>query len=190
MNILKMMFKHFKTICKHKAIVCLECIKCGFIWRGLMHDNSKFSLTEFLPSAKYFQGNIEAEKEQNGYSLAWMHHMGHNPHHWEYWVDFDDNGRIIANKIPYQYVVEMVCDWVGAGMVYSKDKWTQDAPLNFYNKVRHGRYFHPETEALILQFLECIRDKGLKEFHKMARTAKEEYCKNYLRAYLYRKDNV
>ena len=178
MNILKMMYRHFKTICRHKAIVCLECIKCGFIWRGLMHDNSKFSLTEFLPSAKYFQGNIEAEKEQNGYSLAWMHHMGHNPHHWEYWVDFDDNGRIIANKIPYQYVVEMVCDWVGAGMVYSKGRWTQDAPLNFYNKVRHGRYFHPETEALILQFLECIRDKGLKEFHKMARTAKEEYCKN------------
>lgn len=40
---LKMMYEHFKTICKHKWIVCLECIKCGFIWRGLMHDNSKFS---------------------------------------------------------------------------------------------------------------------------------------------------
>ena len=78
---LKMIFKHLKTICKHKAIVCLECIKCGFIWRGLMHDNSKFGLTEFLPSAKYIQGNKNAEKEQNEYSLAWLHHRGHNPHH-------------------------------------------------------------------------------------------------------------
>ena len=178
MTTLNMMYKHFKTICKHKAIVCLECIKCGFIWRGLMHDNSKFGLTEFLPSARYFQGNkspIEAEKEQNGYSLTWLHHMGHNPHHWEYWIDFDHNGRIIANKIPYQYVVEMICDWIGAGMVYSKGKWTQDYPLIFFNKVRHARYFHPETEALILQFLKCIRDNGLKEFHKMARTAKKDY---------------
>ena len=68
---IRMIYEHLKTICKHKAIVCLECIKCGFIWRGLMHDNSKFCLTEFLPSAKYFQGSIDAEKEQCGYSLAW-----------------------------------------------------------------------------------------------------------------------
>lgn len=178
MRLLKMMYEHFKTICKHKAIVCLECIKCGYIWRGLMHDNSKFGFTEFLPSARYYQSNrnpIDAEEEQNGYSLAWMHHMGHNPHHWEYWIDFGHRGRIIANKIPYQYVVEMVCDWIGAGMVYSKDKWTQDAPLRYYNKVRDSRYFHPETEALILHFLVCIRDKGLKEFHKIARTARKEY---------------
>ncbi len=75
---ISMIFKHLKTICKHKAIVCLECIKCGLIWRGLMHDNSKFGLTEFLPSAKYFQGSrspIDAEKEQCGYSLAWLHHQ-------------------------------------------------------------------------------------------------------------------
>ena len=54
---LRMIFQHLKTVCKHKAIVCLECIKCGFIWRGLMHDNSKFGLTEFFASAKHFQGN-------------------------------------------------------------------------------------------------------------------------------------
>jgi len=178
---IRMIYDHLKTICKHKAIVCLECVKCGFIWRGLMHDNSKFGLTEFLPSAKHFQGSrsqIDAEKEQNGYSLAWLHHMGHNPHHWEYWVDFDADGKIIANKIPYQYVVEMVCDWISAGMTYSKDKWTQEEPLRYYEMVRRGRHFHPETEALIIKFLECIRDKGLKEFHRMARTAHKEYIQN------------
>lgn len=175
---MSLIFEHLKTICKHKDIVCLECIKCGFTWRGLMHDNSKFSPTEFLASAKYFQGNrspIDAEKEQNGYSLAWLHHMGHNPHHWEYWIDFDREGNIIANKIPYHYVVEIVCDWIGAGMTYSKGKWTQAEPLRYYTMVRCGRHFHPETEALIIKFLECIRDKGLKEFHKMAHSAQKEY---------------
>lgn len=165
--------KHFKTIVRHKVIVCLECIKCGQVWRGIMHDNSKFSFTEFLPSARYFQGDrspIEAEKAAIEYSIAWQHHMGHNPHHWEYWIDFNSDGQVIANKIPYPYVVEMVCDWIGASMVYNNGKWNQSEPLKYYNKVRSGRHFHPDTERILVKFLKCINDKGLKEFHRMARS--------------------
>lgn len=164
--------KHFITVCRHKAVVLKECRACGITWQGIVHDLSKFSLTEFVPSAKYFQGDkspIEAEKDSCGYSEAWQHHMGHNPHHWEYWIDYGKDGEIIANKIPYKYVVEMVCDYVGAGMVYSGEKWTQEEPLKYYNKVRKGRHFHPDTEELILKFLRCISEKGLDEFHKMAR---------------------
>ena len=96
-------------------------------------------------------------------------HKGHNKHHWEWWTDFDEDGTIIANKIPSEYVIEMLCDWIGAGQVYSKEKWTQAEPLNYYNKVRAGRYFHPETEKLIVTLLEIIRDKGLDEFHRVCR---------------------
>ena len=77
--------------------------------------------------------------------------------------------QIVANKIPSKYVIEMICDWIGAGKVYSKEKWTQAEPLNYYNKVRKGRYFHEETEKLIVYFLEVIRDKGLDEFHRLCR---------------------
>lgn len=167
-------WKHFKTVCKHKAIVYKECKACGITWQGIIHDLSKFSPIEFSASAKHFQGNrspIEAEKEDCGYSMAWLHHKGVNKHHWEWWTDFDDNGQIIANKIPSQYVVEMICDWIGAGMVYNKEKWTQAEPLNYYNKVRKGRYFHPETEKLIIYLLELIRDKGLDEFHRVCSQA-------------------
>lgn len=163
-------WKHFKTICKHKMVVYQECKSCGILWQGITHDLSKFSAIEFFASAKHFQGNrspIEAEKENCGYSMAWLHHKGVNKHHWEWWTDFDDNGNIIANKMPSKYVIEMVCDWIGAGKVYNNAKWTQDEPLNYFNKVRKGRYFHPETEKLILYFLEIIRDKGLDEFHKV-----------------------
>ena len=95
--------------------------------------------------------------------------MGHNPHHWEYWIDYGSNGEIIANRIPKKYVVEMLCDWIGAGKVYAKGKWSQNDPLDYYNKVRAGRYFHPETEQVIVRMLELIRDYGLDEFHKIAR---------------------
>ena len=165
-------WKHFKTVCKHKQVVFRECWACGIGWQGIVHDLSKFTRTEFSPSAKYFQGNrspIEAEKDDCGYSFAWLHHKGCNPHHWEYWIDFGNHGQIIADRIPKKYVVEMLCDWIGAGKVYAKGKWTQSDPLDYYNKVRAGRYFHPETEQVIVRFLELIRDEGLDEFHKIAR---------------------
>ena len=165
-------WKHFKTVCKHKWIVFRECAACGIAWQGLTHDLSRFSTTEFISSAKYFQGNrspIEAEKDAVGYSASWLHHKGHNPHHWEYWTDFRNNGEVIANRIPKKYVVEMVCDWIGAGKAYYSATWTQRSPIEYYNKVRAGRYFHKDTEDLILDFLECIANDGLDAFHKMAK---------------------
>ena len=166
---------HFKMICRHKAVVYQECRACGITWQGIIHDLSKFSMVEFLSSAKYFQGDkspIEAEKAKIGYSVAWLHHKGCNKHHWEWWTDFDDKGNVIANKIPSEYVIEMICDWIGAGKVYGQGKWTQEEPLNYYNKVREGRHFHPETEKLIVTLLEIIRDKGLERFHELC---KERY---------------
>lgn len=165
-------WEHFKTICRHKAIVYRECKACGIMWKGIMHDLSKFSPSEFVPSARHFQGNrspIEKEKEETGYSKAWLHHKGHNPHHWEYWIDFGSNGEIIANKIPSDYVIEMVCDWIGAGKVYSNDAWEQDEPLNYFKRVRTGRHFHQETEKLLVRLLEIIKDNGLETFHRICR---------------------
>lgn len=165
-------WKHFQTVRKHRKVVRQECRACGIWWQGIVHDLSKYSPIEFSPSAKYFQGNrspIEAEKEDCGYSFAWLHHKGCNPHHWEYWIDFGSKGEIIADRIPKKYVIEMLCDWIGAGKVYAKGEWSQNDPLDYYNKVRAGRYFHPETEQVIVKFLELIRDYGLDQFHKIAR---------------------
>lgn len=161
-------WKHFKTVCKHKAVVYHECKACGIWWQGVIHDLSKFSVTEFVPSARFFQGDkspIEAEKAEIGYSVAWLHHKGRNKHHWEWWTDFDQNGSIIANKIPVKYVIEMVCDWIGAGKVYSGEKWSEEEPLKHFNKARPGRHFHPQTEKLLIAMLEAIKNNGLEYFH-------------------------
>lgn len=166
------MWRHFKTITKHRHIVMRECWACGLYKRGLLHDLSKYSLSEFVSSAQYFQGDrspIDAEKECCGYSLAWLHHKGRNPHHWEYWIDFDIYGYTIANKIPWEYVIEMICDWIGAGKVYSAEAWTQSEPLSYFRKVQSGRHFHPDTEKLIVTLLELISEKGLPAFHDKVR---------------------
>ena len=171
---IKAELKHLRTVAKHRWVVLQQRARCGYFWQGLTHDLSKLSRAEFVSSARYFQGDrspIEAEKAAQGYSAAWLHHKGRNPHHWEYWTDFDEgDGHVIANKIPYRYVVEMVCDWIGAGMVYSQDKWTQSEPLAYYDKVRKGRHFHEETELLLRFFLEVIKDYGLDKFYEVARS--------------------
>jgi len=177
---MKKYFKYFITIRKHKWFVFKECFACGIVWQGIIHDMSKFGKTEFFSSAKYFCDDKSphyGDAAENGYSLAWLHHKGHNKHHWEFWTDFnEEDGSIIANKIPYKYVVEMVCDWVGAGKVYSKDKWTNSSPVEYYYKVRKGRHFNKKTETLIVHFLRVIENKGLEEFHKQA---KSELLKTY-----------
>lgn len=164
--------KHFVTVTKHKWVVFKECAACGIVWQGIVHDLSKYSPTEFVPSARYFQGDkspIEKEKAERGYSAAWLHHKGHNKHHWEYWTDFDKQGNIVANPIPRKYIVEMVCDWIGAGKVYSGDKWTQSSPWEYYNKVRAGRHFAPEVEQELVGLLAVIASNGLDRFHTVAK---------------------
>ena len=69
-------WKHFKTITKHRWLVQKHCFHVGLYWRGLTHDLSKYSWTEFWAGAKYYQGtrspNTE-EREEICYSLAWIH---------------------------------------------------------------------------------------------------------------------
>lgn len=178
---------HFKTIFNHKMVVMKLCFKCGQYKRGLMHDNSKFGRVEFISSAKYFQGNrspIGAEKEACGYSFAWQHHKGHNPHHWEYWIDNVGTKQNNPIKMPYEYVVEMICDWLGAGIIYSKQNPDYNKPykepLDYYKKWLPERIFHPETQKLAEYFLYEVAIHGINSFCKKAKMkyVKEDYINN------------
>ena len=49
-------FGHLHTVNKHRFKVFILCCKCGFIWRGLTHDLSKYSPVEFFEGVKYYAG--------------------------------------------------------------------------------------------------------------------------------------
>ena len=87
---IKNVVEHFCTITKHRWVVFKLCTKVGEPWRGLVHDLSKYSPTEFWEGVKYFNGHhspITDCKKDKGYSEAWLHHKGRNKHHADYWVD-------------------------------------------------------------------------------------------------------
>jgi len=137
MKYYKKLLKHFAIINRHKYYVFLASVEAGIPFRGFMHDWSKFSFSEFFNSAKYYTGDrspIDNEKDEKGYSYAWLHHRGRNPHHWEYWIDNLSSGGE-ALKMPIKYVKEMICDWIGAGKAYNKDNWTCDIPFKTFNRL-------------------------------------------------------
>ena len=128
--------RHFKTIMTHKKWVLYYCHLCGITWRGIKHDLSKFSPTEFLESVRYYTGYrspIEVCKEQNGVSLAWLHHKGRNDHHYEYWQDESDQG-MVALDMPFECALEMLCDYLGAGRAYMGNSFTYKAEFEWFKK--------------------------------------------------------
>ena len=138
MSFILNIFKHFKKICVHKYWVARYCFKCGLYWQGIVHDLSKFSWTEFWESVKYYQGDsspINAAKTDKGYSLAWQHHKGRNPHHYEYWTDNYDMGTTCI-RMPYKYAIELICDWIGAGRAYQGKDFTYAKEYDYvHNKL-------------------------------------------------------
>lgn len=162
-------WKHFKLITHHKFRVGVNCFRVGLYWQGLVHDLSKYSPTEFINSVKYYNGHrspIEVEREQNGYSLAWLHHKGRNKHHHEYWIDHVDQGGIPI-KIPFKYALEMVCDSVAAGQVYTGKGWEKTQPYNYWQDKRKFARMHKETLAFFDYAYWLIAQKGLDAFDEL-----------------------
>lgn len=145
---IKNTFRHLGKILKHKYWVFYYCCKAGIPWRGIKHDMSKFSPTEFWESVRYYQGTrspIDACKEDKGVSKAWMHHKGRNTHHYEYWQDnFDKGGQPV--QMPYKDAVEMLCDYLGAGRAYMGKDFTYQKEYEWWgNKISKPIAMHPNT---------------------------------------------
>lgn len=154
---------HFITICTHKFYVAKYCFKAGLYWQGIVHDLSKFSPVEFWESVKYYQGTrspIDACKEENGYSDAWLHHKGRNKHHYEYWQDYFDMGTKHLT-MPFKYAHEMICDYLGAGNAYLKDKFTLTGELSWWEG--KNKYGKPAMSEAIWHFVDIMMRTIAKE---------------------------
>lgn len=164
------MIGHFKTVAKHKMQVTKACFACGLYWQGIMHDMSKFSPAEFFTSARYYQGGksspVFEERKDKLYSTIELHHHGHNPHHWEYWINTNFKGTPI--KMPVEYVREMVCDHIGAGKIYKKDEWTPSMPYEHTKSAldRNVWLLHPATAELLLTLEKDFMSLGYEAIKK------------------------
>ena len=142
-----------------------HCFKVGLYKQGILHDLSKYSWSEFSMGAKYYQGNRspnDAEREDKGYTTAWLHHKGRNKHHLEYWIDYsvDKSKGLVGMPMPKEYIIEMFCDRIAACKNYNKDNYTQSQPLEYYLRGRAKTLLHPESAKTLEFYLNMLANKG------------------------------
>ena len=77
--------------------------------------------------------------------------------------------------MPLRYITEMFCDRVAASKIYMKDKYTDTAPLEYFEKGKKTRRMHPETSDMIEHFLTVLAQRGEREAFS--------YIKNFLRTH-------
>lgn len=142
------------------------CFKVGLYYQGIMHDLSKYSPTEFLVGAKYYQGNRSpnnAERESIGYSSSWLHHKGRNKHHYEYWIDYSTKnipGGMLPAPMPDRYIVEMLMDRIAASKVYNKEAYNDRCPLEYYLAGKEPAPMHEKTKRLLEKLLYMLAEQG------------------------------
>lgn len=172
--------KHFSLVNRHKWRVFINCSKCGLVFRGLVHDLSKFTPTEFFESVKYYQGNrspIGVCRRETGVSLAWLHHKGRNKHHIEYWLDAECDVQPI---MPYPYAVECVCDKLAATRVYAGKNYDKSLPLAHWKKYGNKVPGNPKTMRFVEEVFIDVNQHGEKYVlsKKYMKEKYREVCKN------------
>ena len=159
-------WNHFKTITYHKYLVAKGCFRIGLYKQGILHDLSKYSPSEFRVGMKYYQGTRSpnnAEREDLGYSGAWLHHKGRNKHHYEYWIDYSmpaAPGSMIPVPMPDQYIAEMIMDRIAASKVYKGGDYTDASPLEYYLQGKDKIPIHPKTAAVLERILRMLAKEG------------------------------
>jgi len=148
---LKSHLQYLSYVIRHKWFVMCECFHYGLIWRGVTHDLGKFLPCEWFPYVNQFYGPdkkaqaiaraktgyFHVPKEKDPFNYAWLHHLHGNSHHWQHWL--------LVQDMPFCDVIEMVCDWRGAGRAQGHG----DDLVPWYTKNKDKMQLHPETRDLV-----------------------------------------
>jgi hypothetical protein len=119
-----------------------------------VHDESKYSEEEFDAYAEYFYGEKNAEVKE-AFDLAWLHHQHHNPHHWQHWLLQEDEGKMKALEMPYEYCIEMIADW----WAFSWKSSDLYEIFNWYKDHKSRMTLHPKTLETVENLLKQLEEK-------------------------------
>ena len=119
------------------------------------HDASKRSEEEYEAYDDYFYGKSEDKETAKAcFDYAWLHHIHQNPHHWQYWILREDEGKETALEMPEEEAYHMVADW------WSFSWRAEDLTTIFdwYAKHKTVMVLHDRTRKLVESILERIKE--------------------------------
>ena len=119
------------------------------------HDKSKDDPEEYAAYDAYFYGGNKSFKVVEDFNRAWLIHIHKNPHHWQYWVLIEDEGKVKALDMPYAYIVEMICDWWSFSWTWGD----LHEIFNWYEEHEERMMLSPMTKGLVEDILRRIKIK-------------------------------
>lgn len=118
------------------------------------HDASKYGEHEFNAYRDHFYDPENNPKSNNvKYDHAWNHHQKSNPHHWQYWclINDVDEPQVQPLDMPFEYIIEMLCDWQSAGKFYG------NSALDWYNKQKNKMILSEHTRDIVEKYIEYLK---------------------------------
>ncbi len=124
------------------------------------HDASKREPKEYEAYDRYFYSGNKSYKVVRDFNYAWLHHIHHNPHHWQYWVLQHDDAPEEALEMPKNRVIEMICDWWS----FSWKSGNLGEIFDWYEKHKDMK-LHENTRKMVEDILEKIQEILEEENH-------------------------
>lgn len=121
------------------------------------HDQSKSDNDEYNAYDAYFYGSDQSFAVKQEFNEAWLNHIHKNPHHWQFWVLNNDDpkeGEVLI-EIPYNYLIEMICDWWSFSFKQNK----LDEIFNWYNEHKDYMKLGTNTRNQVSYILAEINKK-------------------------------
>lgn len=155
----------FNWIQEHLPELVVMGFGIDYAWQiGHAHDQSKYDPEEYDAYDAYFYGGNKSYQVVQDFNHAWLRHIHRNPHHWQHWVlvnDDPEEGEVVLD-MPYNYILEMICDW----WAFS---WIQEKPyeiFDWYDKHKNHMKLSEKTRATVEDILGRIREKLDEERNK------------------------
>ena len=121
----------------------------------LSHDQSKYKQEEYFAYANNFFSKSKTKDIKDAFNVAWNHHIHNNPHHWQHWVIVEGKDNYTVLDMPYEYIIEMVCDhWS-----FSFKKGNLNEIFDWYEKNKKSIIFSDNTRKTYAEILNKIKEK-------------------------------
>ena len=121
------------------------------------HDLSKSDKEEYDSYDKYFYGGNRSYEVVQNFNTAWLRHIHKNKHHWQHWILINDepNEDMIILDMPYEYIIEMICDW----WTFSWRNGDLTEIFDWYDKHKDYMKLSDKTRKTVENILSKIKDK-------------------------------
>ena len=118
------------------------------------HDRSKDDPEEYDAYDAYFYGKQRTKKIVYDFNRAWLRHIHLNPHHWQHWVLIHDDEPEEVLPMPFEYIIEMICDWWS----FSWKTGNLTEIFDWYEKHKDMK-LNPETRKTVEDILAKMKQK-------------------------------